>query len=154
MGPIHDSLGLEQGGVNSDRLYTLCNNAQLQNASESSLGIDIDGIVISSIGQADDVVLLANSPLNLVCLLHLTTLYCTRNHVTLVPEKTKLLAWSPARQHQSTNLLKLECPVQMDNMPLEFSPSAEHVGIIRSTEAGNMPHVLERIASYRCSPSS
>ena len=29
MGPIHDQLGVEQGGVNSDRLYKLANNYQL-----------------------------------------------------------------------------------------------------------------------------
>ena len=29
MGPIQDRRGLEQGAVNSDRLYKLCNNEQL-----------------------------------------------------------------------------------------------------------------------------
>ena len=32
MGPINDKLGLEQGGVNSDRLYKSCNNSQLNEA--------------------------------------------------------------------------------------------------------------------------
>ena len=41
MGPITDKLGLEQGAVNSDRLYKLCNNSQLQEAQDSGLGIDI-----------------------------------------------------------------------------------------------------------------
>ena len=30
MGPILDKLGVEQGGVNSDRLYKLANNAELR----------------------------------------------------------------------------------------------------------------------------
>ena len=35
MGPIYDTLGLEQGAVNSDRLYKLCNNSQLKEAQSS-----------------------------------------------------------------------------------------------------------------------
>ena len=32
MGPIEDSLGIEQGGVNSNKIYKLCNNHQLSTA--------------------------------------------------------------------------------------------------------------------------
>ena len=60
MGPIHDSLGLEQGGCNSDRLYKLCNNNQLSTAQLSQLGIDCGPAVISSIGLADDSVILSD----------------------------------------------------------------------------------------------
>ena len=111
MGPISDKLGLEQGAVNSDRLYKLCNNSQLQEAQDSGLGIDIGSVHVAAIGQADDVVLLAESPTNLACLLHLTMNYCQRQHVTLVPEKTKLLLWSPASLKQNTDLIKLSCPI-------------------------------------------
>ena len=41
MGPIEDSLGVEQGGVNSDKIYKLCNNHQLSTAQMSSLGVDL-----------------------------------------------------------------------------------------------------------------
>ena len=74
MGPIFDKLGLEQGAVNSDRLYKLCNNSQLLEAQQSGLGVNLRGVHVSAIGQADDVVLLANSPTQLACLLHLTVL--------------------------------------------------------------------------------
>ena len=70
MGPICDKLGLEQGAVNSDRLYKLCNNSQLLEAQSSGLGVDMDGVHVAAIGQADDVVLLANTPLKLACLLY------------------------------------------------------------------------------------
>ena len=126
MGPINDRLGLEQGGVNSDRLYKLCNNDLLE-AHNLKLGANIEGVVISSIGQADDVVLVANSPLNLKCILHLTFQYFARNNVTLVPEKTKLLAWSPLRLNEQTNMMKLECPLAIDNSNIHYSESAEHV---------------------------
>ena len=60
MGPIDDHLGLEQGGVNSDKLYINCNNNQLSVAQKSELGVDTGAAVVSAIGQADDTVLLSN----------------------------------------------------------------------------------------------
>ena len=109
MGPICDTLGLEQGAVNSDRLYKLCNNSQLKEAQSSGLGLDIAGVPVAAIGQADDVALLTHSPFNLACLLHHTFQHCMRQHVCLVPEKTKLLAWTPSKLRNSTELLKLSC---------------------------------------------
>ena len=60
MGPIHDQIGLEQWGKNSDKFNKLCTNSQLHVAQLSGLGVDIGGnIIVASIGQADDVVLLS-----------------------------------------------------------------------------------------------
>ena len=73
MGPINDLLGVEQGGVNSDKLYKLCNNVQLDTAQLSNLGIHIGTEVVSSIGQADDTVLIADSLCKQKCLLHLSS---------------------------------------------------------------------------------
>ena len=39
MGPIDDTLGVEQGGVNSDSFYKLLNNEQLLVSPESELGV-------------------------------------------------------------------------------------------------------------------
>jgi hypothetical protein len=39
MGPIEDKLGVEQGGVYSDRIYKLCINIQLNAAHNSGLGL-------------------------------------------------------------------------------------------------------------------
>ena len=41
MGPILDKRGYEQGGVNSDRMYKLCNNSQLIEAQVSGLGVQL-----------------------------------------------------------------------------------------------------------------
>ena len=91
MGPIDDTIGGEQGGVNSDRIYKLCNNVQLTTSQESSLGVDLGGgLVISSIGQADDTALISNCLLKLVGLLRLAVQYY---HVELVAEKTRLLGF-------------------------------------------------------------
>ena len=154
MGPICDRLGLEQGAVNSDRLYKLCNNSQLAEAQASGLGVQLDDVHVAAVGQADDVVLVANSPLNLACLLYLTIAYCHRQHVTLVPEKTKLLMWCPMSRRLTSDLLKLGCPITIDSKTVAYCTSAEHVGVLRSVDGGNMPHILDRISAHRRALSS
>ena len=149
MGPIEDKRGLEQGAINSDRLYKLINNSQLREAQESQLGVDVNGVMVAAIGQADDVALISNSPHKLACMLYLTNLHCIREHVELVPEKTKLLVWSPTHKKLQTDLLKLSCKIEINNNVIDYSTSAEHVGIHRSTDAGNMPHVLDRISAHK-----
>ena len=97
----------------------------------------------------NDVLLLKTSLVKMVCLLYLTQLYCIRQHVELVPEKTKLLVWSPPAQKQKTELLKLSCPITIDGLAIGFSSSAEHVGVLHSVDGGNMPHILDRISAHR-----
>jgi hypothetical protein len=149
MGPISDSLGLEQGGVNSDRLYKLCNNYQLSTAQLSELGVDTGAAVVSCIGQADDTALVSDCIYRLAGLVYLAEQYCQAFHVTLVPEKTKLLAFSPSGQESVVRLAKLVNPISIAGNKIDFCSSAEHVGILRTTEGGNMPHILGRIAAHR-----
>ena len=149
MGPILDKRGLEQGAVNSDRMYKLCNNPQLIEAQTSQQGVDLGEVHVADVGQADDVVLVTSSPIKMACLLYLTSLYCNRQHVELVPEKTKLLVWSPPAQLQKTELLKLTCPLSIDNISIEYSSFAEHVGVLRSIAGGNMPHILDRVSAHK-----
>ena len=61
MGPIKDECGVEQGGINSSDLYKVYNNEQLSLAQDSQFGVPLGPVIISALGQADDVVLLANS---------------------------------------------------------------------------------------------
>ena len=93
LGPSSDNTGFEQGGVNSSDYYKLYNNSQLKEAQESMLGVDIGSTVVSSIGQADDVLLASNCLHNLQLLITLTEEYCDKFRVKLEPGKTKLLAY-------------------------------------------------------------
>ena len=60
-----------------------------------------EGVVVSSIGQADDTALVSNCLHKLSSLLILAVEYCENYHVELVADKTKLLAYSPSgyKQH-------------------------------------------------------
>ena len=150
MGSILDRLGVEQGGVNSDKLYKLANNDQLHVAQQSELGIDLgsSSSTVSCIGQADDSALVANDIFSLQNLLILTLEYCQRYNVTSVPDKTKLLVYSPPGQEASVDYWKIASPININGNFIPFSDSAEHVGIVRSV-TGNGPNILARLSAHR-----
>jgi hypothetical protein len=62
MGPIHDKVGVEQGGVASSDMFQLVNNNKLVVTNNSGLGLDMGAISVAAIGQADDVALLSPHP--------------------------------------------------------------------------------------------
>ena len=146
-GPINDELGFEQGGINSGDLYIAYNNDQLQVAQDSGLGVPLGPVDVASVGQADDVVLLSNDLYFLRFLLQLTLDYCNKYHVTLAPEKTKLVAFSTSATKQLTNYQKLTSTISIDDTPIEFVDVAEHVGIIRSP-SGNLHHIHSRVKAH------
>ena len=147
MGPIRDLVGVEQGGVNSDKIYKLCNNAQLSSAQLSKLGVDLGSSVVSSIGFEDDAVLMGDTLNKVSGLLHLTNEYCQQYHVELVPDKTKLLVFAPANHQMDIYMQKVRNPLTIAGHEVDFSSSAEHVGILRSPE-GNMPNILSRLSAH------
>ena len=65
MGPIIDERFLEQGGVSSSDFYKIFSQGQLQTAQNSALGVSLEPLTISGIGQADDTALVSNSIHNL-----------------------------------------------------------------------------------------
>ena len=148
LGPARDITGFEQGGINSGDFYKLYNNSQLKTAQSSQLGVDIGSSVVSAIGQADDVILAANSVDCLRLLALLTESYCKNYRVKLVSSKTKLLPMYHPRHAHLVEYAELTNPVTIDSSPVKFVKEAEHVGVIRST-AGNMPHILNRIAAHK-----
>ena len=148
MGPIRDSVGAEQGGINSGDFYKLYNNEQISSAQDTSLGVEIHGITVCSIGQADDVGLVSNDIHKLECLLFLSELYCRKFNVKLCAEKTKLLVISPKNNREQIELVKLANTLSLDGSHINFVDSAEHVGVIRST-SGNILNIFNRITSHK-----
>ena len=61
LGPAQDITGFEQGGINSGDYYKLYNNTKLTAAQSSCLGVHIGSSTIFAVGQADAVILAANS---------------------------------------------------------------------------------------------
>ena len=134
--------------INSGDYYKLYNNEQLSTTQSSKLGVDIKSSVISSVGQADDVIHVANTIDNLRLLVTITEAYCKKYRVKLVPSKTKLLVFTNDENNPEVYLAKLLNPIKIDGVPVKFSAEAEHVGIIRNT-SGNLPNLLNRIISHK-----
>ena len=148
LGPAQDITGFEQGGINSGDYYKLYNNTQLIGAQSSYLGVNIGSSTISAVGQADDVILAANSVHGLQLLAHMTENYCSSYRVKLVPSKTKLLPLYHTRHEQLVEYTRLVNPVTIESSTVEIVEEAEHVGVIRSV-SGNMPHLMNRISCHK-----
>ena len=145
MGPIFDQQGLEQGGCSSSDLYKIYNNELLSTVQQSGQGVDLGaGLVISGVGQADDVALMSSNLNNLFNILQLTLNYCQRFCVKLCPDKTKLLAMASKQEHRLTP----NNPLTINGKEISFSHQAEHVGVLRSCD-GNLPHLLNRFSAHR-----
>ena len=146
MGPIQDECGVEQGGPNSSDYYKIYNNEQLKLAQTSKFGIEIGSVTISSIGQADDVVLVADNPHALQGLLDLSLYFCKKKHVTLSPGKTKLQAFSSSKKVHPVPIVPTD--ICIDGVPVDLVHQAEHVGIVRSVQ-GNLAHIQSRFSAHR-----
>ena len=73
-------------------MYKLYNNELLTSVQNSSQGVNLGNqLVISGVGQADDVVLCSNNVYQLHNLLILATNYCSKYNVKLCADKTKLM---------------------------------------------------------------
>ena len=151
MGPICDSWGLEQGGRNSSDLYKVYNNEQLDEAQSSGLGVDLGGkdpLIVSAIGQADDVALVSSDIFALQSLLDLSLRYCKNNHVTLRAEKTKLQVFSNKKSSMAAYYARVISPINVNGTRIPFVEEAEHVGVLRST-SGNQSHILDRFTAHK-----
>ena len=149
MGPIRDELGVEQGGVNSDREYKLANNEELLITQNSNLGVQLcPSVHVASVGQADDVALASNCIFKLQGLLHLAMEYASNYHIQMVPEKTKLLCYVPRGQEGIAEYWQTACPLTMAGLRIPFSLQADHVGILRNSAPGNMASVLARVTAF------
>ena len=151
MGPIEDVRGLEQGGVSSSDEYKIYNNEQADSSQLSKLGVRLGHGVepISCISLADDAVLISNNITDLYNLLLITINYCNKYQVQLVPDKTRLLAFSKDPNDHRVKYSKLVSNISLHGKKIPFSTTAEHLGIIRSCSSGNIPNISERLAAHR-----
>ena len=145
MGPINDELGLEQGGCTSSEAYKVYNNDLLKTLQDSEQGVDMgNGLVVSGVGQADDIALMSNDIFNLNNLLYLALNYCKNFNIELCSDKTKLIM---LKRHWDQNILAFN-PIRVNGKQISLSDRAEHVGIIRS-EQGNIPNLMNRLSSHK-----
>ena len=110
--------------------------------------MDIDSCVVSAVGQADDVMLVANDLYDLQLLVKLTENYCTKYRVKLEPTKTKLIAYWSKHQEVAVKHAEKIHNITIRGTKVKLSQELEHVGVIRNT-CGNMPYIIDRIAKHK-----
>ena len=76
-----------------------------------------------------------------------TLLFCEKHHVQLSASKTKLLAFDK-HQTKYVKYSKLISPLHINQIPIPFASTAEHVGVLRSVD-GNLPHIHQRMVNHR-----
>ena len=96
---------------------------------------------VAAIGQADDKALVSNDLHQLQCLLDLSISYCEKHQVQLSTSKTK-------KNTDYVKYSRLLFPLHIGKVVIAFSNTAEHVGVLHSTE-GNLPHILNRISTHK-----
>ena len=149
MGPIIDEQGLEQGGPNSSDFYKIFGREQLETAHASDLGVSLGpSLTISGIGQADDTLLVSNNIHALSNILKLTKIFCSKYQVNLCSEKTKLQAFHTKQMKFPVEYAKQTHSININNEYIDFSDTAEHVGMVRSV-TGNLPTILARISAHK-----
>ena len=117
MGPILDTRGLEQGGIYSSDAYKIYNTEQTTTSQQSLLGASVYNDCISCISLADDTALISDSLVNLNNLLHLTSNYCSKYDVELVPEKTNLIKFQPIGREEDLDMEVLQLKMYGKTIP-------------------------------------
>ena len=129
MGPILDTRGLEQGGIFSSDSYKIYNNEQVLVSQRSNLGVNVYSQCISCISLADDAALVSDSLINLNNLLYLNLEHCKKNDIELVPEKTRLIAFTTCEDDE-LEYAKMMSPIPIYGHQLPFSIDADGKGLI------------------------
>ena len=159
MGKIHDSVGVEQGGLLSDRLFRLVGNNQLVSAKQSNLGVKMiypnhpeahtmQPLIISAIGQADDTALFSNNTLHLSILAQLSETYAKNSNTIFVPKTNKYVAFVNKTLSEIPPIEYHIAPITISGKKIPLSQSAEHVGVIRDCRS-IFPHLLNRMSAHK-----
>ena len=120
-------------GCNSSEFYKIYNNELLDILQKSSQGVHLGGgLVVSAVGQADDMCLLSNDIHSLHNLLHLALKYCEKYHVQLCSDKTKLVVFAQKWKDK----ISVFNPISINGEQIPFSNQAEHVGVTFLTYLG------------------
>ena len=98
---------------------------------------------ISSIGQADDTVLISNDLNNLFYLLVLNNYFAEKYLQEISKEKTKLQVFNAPDIHDIPNV-----DLKINGASIPFTQQVEHVGVLRSI-AGNGPTIFARMSAHR-----
>ena len=74
--------------------------------------------------------------------------YCNKYSVKLVPDKTKLVAFSAQEDSPLVSYAAFTSEIALYGQKIPFSTEAEHLGILRTNTATNVPNILVRLQQH------
>ena len=96
--------GLRQGCILSPLLFNIYINDLVKELNELGKGIDINGVRVSCLLYADDVVILAENEQNLQDMLDTVTHWCQKWNMTINEKKTQVVHFRPnAKERTKSN---------------------------------------------------
>ena len=119
--------GLMQGESLSPTLFSILINDIVDAMTKCcSMGVDINGVKMSVLKYADDIVLMATSPEGLQTRLDILKNYCEMNKLTVNVTKSKVMCVSKRRKkaHQTVFMYddkQLECVENFKYLGIEFN---------------------------------
>ena len=127
--PFSISQGVRQGCVLSPILFNIFMADLAKSLSSANTGFLMENIKINSLFWADDIVLFANSPLELEKLLDIVATYCDINKLTINCKKTKCMIFNKTgrlyRDRISMNGVLLDNVREYKYLGFIFTPSGE-----------------------------
>ena len=118
------SSGLKQGCLLSPQIFNLYLNDLTLDLEEAGLGIDIDGVNVSSLLYADDLALVAETEDNLQRLLDILSNWCNKNKMQANLDKTKVVNF----RNKSTS--KTERRFLFNTQSIEIASSYKYLGLV------------------------
>ena len=118
------SSGLKQGCLLSPQIFNLYLNDLTLDLEEAGLGIDIDGVNVSTLLYADDLALVAETEDNLQRLLDILSNWCNKNNMQANLDKTKVVNF------RNKSISKTERRFLFNNQSIEIASSYKYLGLV------------------------
>ena len=115
--------GVRQSGILSTADYKLFNNGLLHMSDESGLGASIGCFKCGAPTCADDVAVLGNKVLDVLCMVEIVRGYCCLERYTIHPQKSEEVVLNYERDRRRGVVMKY------GNEPIKKASSAVHLGL-------------------------
>jgi retron-type reverse transcriptase len=142
--PLKEGQGIRQGGLSSTELFKNRANPLLRRLEHHPDALRIGSIRIGAIMVADDLALLASSPMGMQTLIKEAELDASRERYSFSETKTKCITIKSKKSHKEDDL-----KVCLNNVVLENTEEETHIGICRQTNTSNSSTISARIQTAR-----
>ena len=115
--------GVKQGDILSPTLFALFINDLLKEIKQSTIGVRVGDLVVSTLCYADDLVLLAESEIDLQTLFNIVSRWCSKWRMTINNDKTKVIHFRNKRDTVSKFTFK------SGSTSLSYTNSYKYLGL-------------------------